>query len=104
MNLLITVYRFAIVTDHAIPTASVNMNKEVINSADVNRDLGMNQADSKLLCPNSSYEYDQPFCTCNEPQQDYCVTYNENTYVCSKLSILSTKASIVTEICMPSDG
>ena len=84
-NLLITVYCFAIVTDHAIPTASVNMNKEVTNSADVNRDLGMNQADSELLCINSSYKFDQLLCTPKGPKlrKDYCMTYNENTKIMS---------------------
>ena len=83
-NMLITAYYFAILIDQTTPTAAVD--KEVIlTSAAMNRDLGMNQADSDPLCRNSYYIFEQLRCRKSGPQlmHDYCVTYNENTKVIS---------------------
>ena len=82
--MLITAYYFAILIDQTTPTAAVD--KEVIlTSAAMNRDLGMNQADSDPLCRNSYYIFEQLRCRKSGPQlmHDYCVTYNENTKVIS---------------------
>ena len=83
-NMLITVYYIAILLDQTTSTAAAD--KEVIlTSAAMHHDLGMNRANSDLLCPNSVYIFDQLRCLKSGPQlmRDYCVTYNENTKVIS---------------------
>ena len=83
-NMLITVYYFAILLGQTTSTAAVD--KEVtLTSAAMNHDLGMNRANSDLLCLNSAYLFDQLRCTKSGPQlkREYCVTYNENTKVIS---------------------
>ena len=83
-NMLITAYYFAILLGQTTSTAAVD--KEVtLTSAAMNHDLGMNRANSDLLCLNSAYLFDQLRCTKSGPQlrNGYCVTYNENTKVIS---------------------
>ena len=76
-------YTFAILIDQTTPTAAVD--KEIIDSAAMNHDLGMNQIDSDQLCLNSYYIFDQLHCDQSEPllSNGYCVTYNEDTNIMS---------------------
>ena len=77
------VYTFAILMDQTTPTAAVD--KKIIDSAAINHDLGMNQADSDQFCLNSYYIFNQLHCDQSEPllSNGYCVTYNEDTNIMS---------------------
>ena len=85
-NLLIYiyVYLFAFSVDQKTPTAAV-VKEVIVNSIKMNHNLDMNPADSDLLCNNSVYIFDQLHCAKSGPQldNDYCVTYNENTKIIS---------------------
>ena len=80
------VYTFAILMDQTAPTAAVD--KEIIDLAAMNQDLGMNQTDSDQLCLNSYYIFNQLHCDQSEPLliNGYCVTYNEDTNIMSGFS------------------